>query len=173
MTTRPASVYETGFFSVSLPGMEPTVGWAEVAVDVLDQPTMRMHLLVPEGFMSEAFHWNGDFGLRVSRADGPRVELLVAEDGYGYRLEVADAVDDVSDDLHDELVELGRENDSMDVLRLLTLAAASIAKFAPVTDDLLGRLRGATVDGPSLDEVLAARGREVVPSEAGPNSTRA
>lgn len=153
-------MYETGLFAVAVPiGRKSTIGWAEVEVDVLGQPIMRMTLLVPEGFGSSDLHWNEDFGLRISRVDGPQVELLVAEDGYGYRMVIGASE---TPDLYDEFITLTSETSGRDAFALLVQAAAPIARFGPVTDELVEGLRREFVDGISVDEMLETRGREPI-----------
>jgi hypothetical protein len=137
-----------------------TAAYADVEIDIMGQVLVKFHWLVPEGFGSNAYFWNGDHYLRTDRAK-PGVELLVAEDGYGYDLVVERQWNDVDDHLWDALIGASySQADAEAAFRIIRDIVADGLLMAELTDDQIRYLNDLPISDPDVETVIAMRGRQ-------------
>src|SRR5437764_4795035 len=157
-----SATFSTGVFAVSYGDGFPTdvgvtAAYADVEIDIMGQVLVKFHWLVPEGFMSNSYFWNGDQYLRTDRTKRG-LELLIAEDGYGYDLVVEHRWDNVDDDLWDALIDASYSRaDAEAAFRVIRAIVADGLLMDELTDDQIRTLNDLPIADPDVETVIATR----------------
>jgi hypothetical protein len=123
------------------------------------QGVVQFTVLVLEGFGSNGYHWNGDNFLRSDRARGC-VELLHAEDGYGWELAAEMTWSALDEESESRLREARLDGDPEAMFVALARIAQDHMQLDFLIEEDLRRYRTLSIHGERVDEMLQRRGKE-------------
>jgi hypothetical protein len=129
--------FTTGLFTLDLDAWQPspTVAWAECDVDLMNQPIVRFHYVVADGFGTDTFGWYDSVYLRVDYLSA-RLDLVLEVEGE-WSVEASFPIDELHDALGDARI---GDADPQDLLVLMLGAARERVRVRPLTADDIARV---------------------------------